>query len=128
MSSLLGAGFLGEGVLRVTSVPDNEIEISHSNSLSAFVSLLFFSLFTGFCLPVGCGLTEMSSFVFAVAFAFRLFLLNRPSCPNARQFLDWKRISSFFLRRFFRAVFRLSTVGYHLIGGLFWFVLLWAFD
>ena len=60
MSSLLGADFLGEGVLRLSSVSDNEIDVSHSNWISAFASLLFFSLFTGFCLPISCGLVEMS--------------------------------------------------------------------
>ena len=59
-SNLLGAGFLGEGVLRVSSVSDNEIDESHSKSTSEFASLLFLSLLTGFCLPVGCGLVELS--------------------------------------------------------------------
>ena len=55
VSCFLGAGFLGEGVFRARSVSDSHMEVSHSNSISAFSSLIFFSLFNVFCLPVGSG-------------------------------------------------------------------------
>ena len=60
VSCFLGAGFLEEGVFRARSVSDSDMEVSHSNSISAFSILLFFSLLNGFCLPVGSGFAEVA--------------------------------------------------------------------